>query len=138
MIAIHQHVLAGNGVRHRAAGWCGADPPAAAPETGCRSVLVAVLLLAGVFAPLLARQVLDGALLTAVLIVLVLWSVWYAVRLSRCASDWWSQRLAARPAAATGAPPPDARSEPPTAAAQSPFGGDQADASQQEGGRDDA
>jgi hypothetical protein len=91
-----------------------------------------------VFAPLFARQVLDGALLTAVLIVLVFWSVWYVVRLSRCASDWWAQRLASRPAATAGAPPPDAGSVQATGEVQSPFGGGEADASQEEGGRDDA
>jgi hypothetical protein len=99
------------------------------------ALLITLLLLAGVFAPLFARQVLDGALLTAVLIVLVLWSVWYAVRLSRGVSDWWTRRLAARSAATTGAPPPPV---PATAAAQSPFGGGETNASQPEGGRDDA
>ena len=113
------------------------------------ALLITLLLLAGVFLPLLARQVLDGALLTAVLIVLVVWSVWYLVRLSRVSSAWWTRRLAALPssphtgtappAAATGAPPPadgGANNAADPAPAQSPFG--TAANSQQEGGNRDA
>jgi hypothetical protein len=138
MIAIHQHVLAGLVFAIVLLGGTALIRRPLPQKLAAAASLVAVLLLAGVFAPLLARRMLDGALLTAVLIVLALWSVWYAVRLSRCASDWWTRRLAARPAAATGAPPPDARSVPPTAPGQSPFDDQVADALTQEGGRDDA
>jgi hypothetical protein len=138
MIAIHQHVLGGIVFVIVLLGGVAVIGRPLSQKLAAVALLITLLLLAGVFAPLFARQVLDGALLTAVLIVVVLWSVWYAVRLSRCSSDWWTRRLAARPAATAGAPPPDAGSVPATAAAQSPFGGGQADASQAEGGRSDA
>jgi len=72
------------------------------------ALLTALLLLAGVFAPAFARQVMDGALLTAVLIVLAVWAIWYCARLSRAARSAWSHRQAvsAVPGEGTGTPPP--------------------------------
>jgi len=42
-------------------------------------VLVALLVLLGVFAPALAHQVADGVLVSAAFIVLVIWVLWYVV-----------------------------------------------------------
>jgi hypothetical protein len=59
--------------------------------------LVAVMLLCGVFAPLFARQVLDGHFLVAALVVLVIWAVVLAYR---------HQPRPWRPAAPTAPPTP--------------------------------
>jgi hypothetical protein len=127
LIAIHQHVLSGIAFAVVLLGGVLLIRRPLAQKAAAAVLLITALLVGGVFAPLAARQVLDGALLTAVLIVVLLWSVSYLARLSSIASDWWKRRLAAAPsAAATGAPPPEANSVPPAAATES------------EGGRTDA
>jgi hypothetical protein len=74
-------------------------------------LLAALMLLAGVFAPLFARQVLDPALLSALLLVAALWSIWYAVRFSQAAWNWRARRVpspAMAGADVTGSPFADA------------------------------
>ncbi|MCH5376659.1 MAG: hypothetical protein JJ992_22060, partial [Planctomycetes bacterium] len=88
------------------------------------ALLAALLLLAGVFAPIFARQVMDGALLTAVLIVLVVWAIWYVARWSNSARDAWMRRraMAALSDQGTSAQPPDSGPHPGTQPPESPFG----------------
>ncbi len=76
-------------------------------------VLVIGMVVLGVFNPILARQVCDGALLSACLIVLVVWVVWYFV--------WTLPRARARQKAGEAGPPPGPAPEP--AIPMSPFGG---------------
>jgi hypothetical protein len=84
-------------------------------------LLVMVLLAIGVFAPAFARQILDGALLTAILIVAAAWSAWHTAQAWSRLSAAWTQRRAARAAAPPSppaAPPPTPAA---TSAAESPF-----------------
>jgi hypothetical protein len=140
LVAIHQNLLSGIVFAVVLLGGLLLIRQPLTQKSAAVALLVTLLLLAGVFLPLLARQVLDGALLTAVLIVVVVWSVWYLVRLSRVSSDWWTRRrVAALATATTGAPPPATGGANTAAAAepaQSPFG--TAVDSQQEGGNRDA
>jgi hypothetical protein len=56
-------------------------------------LLVAVLLATGLFAPLLARQLTGGALLSGVLVVLAAWLVWHVARAwSQLAVAWQNRR----------------------------------------------
>jgi len=45
------------------------------------ALLVVLLLAAGVFLPTLSRQIMDGALLSAILMVLAVWFVWHVWRI---------------------------------------------------------
>ncbi len=74
------------------------------------ALLIGLLLLAGVFAPMLARQVLDGAFFTSVLIVALLWSAWYLGRLSKWLSGCCSRR---NRETLPNASPPDTERAPP-------------------------
>jgi hypothetical protein len=80
-------------------------------------LLVMVLLAIGVFAPAFARQIMDGALLTAILIVAAAWLAWHVVRTWSVLAAAWAQRRAARAAA----PPSPPATPPPAPAAASPF-----------------
>jgi hypothetical protein len=71
--------------------------------------LISVMLILGVFAPTLSRQLLGGALLTAVLVVAAIWGIWYAFRTWR-----WLQRMSWRRPAGSRA----AASRPPRAVGQ--------------------
>jgi hypothetical protein len=75
-------------------------------------VLAVGLIVLGVVNPILVRQICDGAMLSACLIVLVVWAVWYLV--------WTLPRAVARRGAGGGGPPGPA-SEPATP--NSPFAG---------------
>lgn len=44
------------------------------------ALLVALLLATGVFVPTFSRQIIDGALLSAVLIVAAVWLIWHVIR----------------------------------------------------------
>jgi len=94
-------------------------------------LLVMVLLAIGVFAPAFARQVMDGALLTAILVVAAAWLAWHVAHAWSQIAAAWARRRAARAAAPPSRPatPPPA----PAAAAEaaSPF-------AKQEGGPDNA
>lgn len=69
------------------------------------ALLIGLLLVAGVFAPMLARQILDGAFFTAVILVVVLWSTWYLGRLSKWLSGCcWGRSRASLPNASPPAP----------------------------------
>jgi hypothetical protein len=78
-------------------------------------LLVMVLLAIGVFAPAFARQIMDGALLTAILIVAAAWSAWHMTQAWSLLSAAWVQRRAARAAA-----PPSPPAAPPPAPAATP------------------
>ena len=80
-------------------------------------LLVMVLLAIGVFAPAFARQIMDGALLTAILIVAAAWLAWHVARAWSLLAAAWTQRRAARAAA----PPSPPATPPPAPAASSPF-----------------
>jgi len=80
-------------------------------------LLVMVLLAIGVFAPAFARQVMDGALLTAILIVAAAWLAWHVARIWSVLAAAWAQRREARAAA----PPSPPATPPPARAAASPF-----------------
>jgi apolipoprotein N-acyltransferase len=84
-------------------------------------LLVVALLAIGVFAPAFARQIMDGALLTAILIVAAAWLAWHVARAWSQMAAAWAQRRAAR---VTTPPSPPATPPPPPAAASaatSPF-----------------
>ena len=109
-------------------------------------LFVVVLVGCGVFLPALARQLLDGALWSALLIVAAAWLAWHVALAWRLLSAAWSQRQARR-AAAPPSPPATPPPATPPPVADSPFGNapDAAvdrtvvDASVvQEGGRSDA
>jgi hypothetical protein len=92
-------------------------------------VLVIGLVILGVFNPILARQMCDGALASACLIVLVLWVVWYFVwtlpraRARRRAGEAGSPPgPATEPASPSGAPPDSPQPEAPPEPAAPPPG----------------
>ncbi len=80
-------------------------------------LLVMVLLAIGVFAPAFARQIMDGALLTAILIVAAAWFAWHVTQAWSQIGSAWTRRRAARAAA----PPSPPATPPPAPAADSPF-----------------
>jgi hypothetical protein len=92
------------------------------------ALLVAALLVAGVVAPTFSRQILDGALFIAVLVVACVWLVWYVAKGSRSLARWWSaccvswaaRPSAKAPAAGTVEPPATVEAE---VVAGSPFSG---------------
>jgi len=118
-------------------------------------LLVAFLLAAGVFLPTFSRQVMDGALLTAILIVLAAWLVWHVWRAWPHVVAALSRKRAAEETA-DGAEQPADRTTESGSSAESPFGNEKKDdgdttaeesadnigreptEDQQEGGRDDA
>jgi hypothetical protein len=132
------------------------------------ALLVVLLLVAGVFLPTFSRQIMDGALLSAILIVLAAWLAWYVWRAWPHVVAALSRKKAAEETAADAEQPADRSSEsespaesPPAQEEQksdgeSPFGGEREDEGkttvedteeniereptddQQEGGRDDA
>jgi hypothetical protein len=59
-------------------------------------LLVVLLLIAGLFTPTFSRQLLGGALLTAVLIVLAVWVIWHAARAWSALKAAYAARQAAR------------------------------------------
>ncbi len=77
-------------------------------------LLVMFLLAVGVFAPAFARQIMDGALLTAILIVAAAWLAWHIARAWSLLAAAWARRRAARAAAPPSPPatPPPAASSP--------------------------
>jgi len=83
----------------------------------CLGLLVIALVACGVFYPILAHQILDGVLAAAVLIVLVVWTVWHFLR---------TRPRRRKALAGSGQPPsppaPDAASPQKAGAAASPFG----------------
>ncbi|MBC8872162.1 MAG: hypothetical protein H8E44_22245 [Planctomycetes bacterium] len=101
------------------------------------ALLVALLLAAGVFLPTFSRQIMDGALFSAVAIVAAVWLIWHVIKA-------WPHVIAAlsrrRPAAASSTseePPAEATAEPESPAesppspeaedapeGESPFGGE--------------
>ncbi len=113
------------------------------------ALLVVLLLAAGVFLPTFSRQIMDGALLSAALIVAAVWLIWHVVRA-------WPHVVAALArwrSAAAGSPSPEPEDAPggdmpavdddwgdvefdrPEAEEES---GDEPSDDQQEGGRDNA
>ncbi len=107
------------------------------------ALLIGLLLLVGVFAPMLARQMLGGALLTAVMIVVVLWSAWYLSRLSQLTRACWagraraSKREASIPDAERAAPPSSAEVPPADGPSGKVPSDDDAGTAQQDGGSRD-
>ena len=93
---------------------------------------VAALVLAGVFCPIFARQVADGAMWAAVFLVLVLWAVWYLawtrprdpVRLARKKAAEEARLAAIRSRAAASVKPPSGPATPPPAAGGKDEGGE--------------
>jgi hypothetical protein len=125
------------------------------------ALLVVLLLIAGVFAPILARQVLGGALLSAVLVVVAAWLVWHAAQGYSALTAAALRRRLRREQQAAGAshteaasPEPAAAGDSESAGSESPFqtptpadatggeqkgeAGGQGAEDQQEGGRSDA
>jgi hypothetical protein len=123
-------------------------------------LVVTLLLIAGLFAPILARQLTGGALLSGVLVVAAVWFVWHAAQaLSALAAARAGRRLAREQRreaeqAARAATASAIQSEPTDAAlvdGQTPFAESGSDTAQtvegtnlpdsddnQEGGRTDA
>jgi hypothetical protein len=131
LVAVHKHLLHGLVfVLVLVAGLLAIRRPL--PQKFAIVVLLVMLLLAiGVFAPAFARQIMDGALLTAILVVAAAWLAWHVARAwSRIAAAWARRRAAraAAPPSPPATPPPAPTSE---ADAASPF-------ATQEGGPTDA
>jgi len=80
------------------------------------ALFVMLLLACGVFAPTFARQVLDGALLTAILIVAAAWLAWQGAQAWTTMNAAWARRCETR------AVPPNPPAAPPPVPS-SPFGG---------------
>jgi hypothetical protein len=84
-------------------------------------LLVMFLLAAGVFAPAFARQIMDGALLVAVLLVAAAWLAWHVVQAWSLISAAMARQRAARAAAPPSPPATPAAAAPATSATASPF-----------------
>jgi hypothetical protein len=88
-------------------------------------VLIALLVVCGVFWPIFARQVLNGILLLAIFLVLVLWTVAFAWSQSRRLAGRFGPGGSPQPAmpigpAAESAPEPKPAEQPPAAPFVSP------------------
>jgi hypothetical protein len=65
--------------------------------------MVAGLVVAGVFLPTFSRQIMDGAMLSAIVLVLAVWLMWHAIRSWPHVTAWFAQRMQRRPVAAEAA-----------------------------------
>jgi hypothetical protein len=84
------------------------------------ALLVVLLLAAGVFLPTLSRQIMDGALLSAILIVLTVWLAWHVWRAWPHVVAALSRKRAAEETAADAEQPADRTSEPESPAESPP------------------